>query len=101
MKIVNQDLANFNFKFIPRSFNLTEVFYTLKDKANGNTFTSETFAPNVEVLGYLSFTMPTDSITLSEGSNLTIDIYNGLKVVYRGEIYCTNQTDLQNYTLRA
>jgi hypothetical protein len=101
MKIVNQDVANFNFKFIPRTFNLSEVFYKLTDKANGNTFTSDTFTPANEVLGYLSFNMPTDSIAMNEGSNLTIDIYNGLKVIYRGEIYCTNQTDLQNYRLRA
>lgn len=38
-------------------------------------------------------------LTPIEGSTYSIEIFNSGNIQYRGEIFCTDQTDLQNYEI--
>jgi predicted small secreted protein len=41
----------------------------------------------------------TGAFSLTEGSQYTFRVKSGSKEIYRGLIFCTNQTDLDNYSI--
>jgi len=79
------------FKFIPRVLEATSM--VIEDEAE-NTSVTIAITPSVSTY-YLSVTK---TLTLVEGRNYTIKVLNGTDVVFKGKIFCTNQTPV-DYSL--
>lgn len=85
MIYLEQSASPQTFKFIPRALEATSM--VIEDEAE-NTSVTISITPNVTTY-YLSVT---EVLTLVEGRFYTIKVLNGSDVVYKGKIFCTNQT---------
>jgi len=91
MIILLDSLLPQTFKFIPRG--LTADSIEIKDEST-NTIVTIDITPNVDRY-YLSVS---EVLTLVEGRFYTLKVLNGLEVVYKDKIFCTNQT-VSSYTI--
>lgn len=122
VKVINPDLSTYLFKFIPRTYDLDDAEVLTDNTGNQledenalslvasdnvlsycivNELTGEQiinfFNYSFNTLGYLEFNL---DVTLLQGyQNYSIKIFDYSGIVYRGKIYLTNETDLQNYSL--
>ena len=96
MNILRTTIASQSLKFIPRRYNDT-VTVTI---TNSNTKEVVTITgPTTTANGYQVFT---ESFNLIEGSFYTYEvteITELAKVIYRGQIFCTDQTDFSIYDM--
>ena len=79
-------------KFIPREYP-SSIDYSLTNESTNSTATGTGISATVSG-GYLQIT---EIFTLVEGNFYNIDITSG-SLIYRGRIYCTNQT-LETFTM--
>lgn len=96
MIVLNPDNSTHDFKIIPRSYSLSNVVMELYNEETSET-TTEILTKSL-VNGYLecSFTK-----TLQLNASYRIKLYNSSNnfVYYNGKIFCTNQSDLQNFRI--
>lgn len=92
MHIVRTD--NQLLKIVPRSYTTDQVTVTVKNETT-NTSQQETITPvvsgnHIELTG---------TFTFSEGIFYYFVVSQGGSEIYRGNIFCTDQTDLEEYTV--
>ena len=80
--------------FVPRAFE-TSVSVLITDEET-NTSTTESLTATQEA-NYLHIT---PSYNFVEGRYYTIKI-SGSNEIYRGKVYCTNQTDLEKFSINS
>lgn len=85
MIILLESVLSQTFKFIPRSLDADSM--VIEDDAENTSVTID-ITPSVDRY-YLSVS---EVLTLVEGRFYTIKVLNGLDVVYKDKIFCTNQT---------
>jgi len=85
MIILLESVLSQTFKFIPRSLEADSM--VIEDDAENTSVTID-ITPSVDRY-YLSVS---EVLTLVEGRFYTIKVLNGLDVVYKDKIFCTNQT---------
>jgi hypothetical protein len=75
-------------KFIPREYSASSIVITDQDTNTPVTYTGVTFTLNSYYLqGNVIF-----SPILREGTFYTLEVLNGTSIVYRDNIFCTDQT---------
>ena len=85
MIILLESVLSQTFKFIPRSLEADSM--VIEDDAENTSVTID-ITPTIDRY-YLSVS---EVLTLVEGRFYTIKVLNGLDVVYKDKIFCTNQT---------
>ena len=86
MIILNTNTTAQQLKFIPREYSADSVIIT--DQDTPVTYSGLTFATNKYYLeGNVTF-----SPALKEGTFYTLSVLNGTSVVYKDNIFCTDQT---------
>ena len=85
MIILLESVLSQTFKFIPRSLEADSM--VIEDDAENTSVTID-ITPSVDRY-YLSVS---EVLTLVEGRFYTLKVLNGLDVVYKDKIFCTNQT---------
>lgn len=85
MIILEQSASPQTFKVIPRTLEATSMVIT--DEAE-NTSVTINITPTI-VSYYLSIT---ETLTLIDGRDYTVTIYNGADIVYKDKIFCTSQS---------
>ena len=85
MIILLESVLSQTFKFIPRSLDADSM--VIEDDAENTSVTID-ITPTIDRY-YLSVS---EVLTLVEGRFYTIKVLNGLDVVYKDKIFCTNQT---------
>lgn len=85
MIILLESVLSQTFKFIPRSLDADSM--VIEDDAENTSVTID-ITPSVDRY-YLSVS---EVLTLVEGRFYTLKVLNGLEVVYKDKIFCTNQT---------
>lgn len=85
MIILLESVLSQTFKFIPRSLDADSMI--IEDDAENTSVTID-ITPSVDRY-YLSVS---EVLTLVEGRFYTLKVLNGLDVVYKDKIFCTNQT---------
>lgn len=92
MHIVRTD--NQLLKIVPRSYSTANVVVTVTNETT-NTSEQETITPvasgnHIELTG---------TFTFAEGIFYYFVVSQGGSEIYRGNIFCTDQTDLEDYTV--
>lgn len=80
--------------FVPRAFE-TSVSVVITDEET-NTSTTESLTATIET----NFLHITPSYTFKEGRYYSFRV-NGSTELYRGKIYCTNQTDFDKFSINS
>jgi len=81
-------------KFIPREYSADSIVITDQDTNTPVTYSGLTFATNKYYLqGYVTF-----SPVLKEGTFYTLSVLNGTSVVYKDNIFCTDQ-NISTYSI--
>jgi len=91
MIILLESVLSQTFKFIPRSLDADSMI--IEDDAENTSVTID-ITPSVDRY-YLSVS---EVLTLVEGRFYTLKVLNGLEVVYKDKIFCTNQK-VSSYTI--
>lgn len=89
-----------NINFIPREY-ISGASYTINivdETKNKNVYTQATTAIS-QVLYYNRFNA--SFTTLKQGIYYMITILSGTNVIFKDKIYCTNQTNLPQYTINS
>ena len=93
MVILTTSTSPQSFKFIPRSKTYDGLYLT--DEST-NVTTQITISSNATNDYYetitATFVVASPSFTLKEGRFYTFEVRNGSTVVYKGKIFCTDQT---------
>ncbi len=88
MIILNTNTTAQQLKFIPREYSADGIIITDQDTNTPVTYPSLTFTKNKYYLeGNVTF-----SPALKEGTFYTLSVLNGTSVVYKDNIFCTDQT---------
>ena len=88
MIILTTSAAAQQLKFIPREYSADSIVITDQDTNTPVTYSGLTFATNKYYLeGNVIF-----SPVLKEGTFYTLSVLNGTSVVYKDNIFCTDQT---------
>jgi hypothetical protein len=80
--------------FVPRAFD-TSVSVKITDEETNTSITEITTATKEANYLYI-----TPTYTFKEGGYYTIRI-TGTNEIYRGKVYCTNQTDLEKFSVNS
>lgn len=80
------------FKIMPREDSADSM--TLQEE--GTTLAPVSYAITLAGSGY--YRTITKIVTLEEGKTYILKVYNGSDIVYRGRVFCTNQT-VAGYTI--
>lgn len=91
MHIVRTD--NQLLKIVPRSYTTAQVVVTVTNEST-NTSVQETITP-VASGNYMNIT---GTFTFAEGVFYYFVVTQSGTEIYRGKIFCTDQTDLEKYT---
>lgn len=96
MIVLNSDNTSHSFKIIPRVYDLFNVTMELYNEET--SITSTEILSKTLVNGYLECSFTKE---VQKNSNYRVKIYNNSNdvVYYRGKMFFTNQTDLQNYRI--
>ena len=92
MHIVKTD--NQLLKIVPRSYTTDQVTVTVTNEST-NTSQSQTLTPVVSG-NHINIT---GTFTFAEGIFYYFVVSQGGSEIYRGNIFCTDQTDLEDYTV--
>ena len=84
-----------SFKVIPRS-TLSSVKFELTDKSKRTTS-----AVSVTVVNSNGYMTVTGSFALIEGRFYSFAIKNGSVIIYRGSIFCTDQTNFNTFDVHS
>ncbi len=88
MIILNTNTTAQQLKFIPREYSADGIIITDQDTNTPVTYPSLTFTKNKYYLeGNVTF-----SPALKEGTFYTLSVLNGTSVVYKDNIFCTDQS---------
>ena len=88
MIILNTNTSAQQLKFIPREYSADGIIITDQDTNTPVTYPSLTFTKNKYYLeGNVTF-----SPALKEGTFYTLSVLNGTSVVYKDNIFCTDQS---------
>lgn len=88
MIILNTNTTAQQLKFIPREYSADGIIITDQDTNTPVTYPSLTFVKNKYYLeGNVTF-----SPALKEGTFYTLSVLNGTSVVYKDNIFCTDQS---------
>ena len=88
MIILNTNTTAQQLKFIPREYSADGIIITDQDTNTPVTYPSLTFTKNKYYLeGNVTFCP-----ALKEGTFYTLSVLNGTSVVYKDNIFCTDQT---------
>ena len=102
MKVITHPITDYNLDFIPRVYKdyaLNELISEVTKERTGVSFTeSHAFVPSL-LAGYKSIVLDLSTLNIVEGDSLTIKLTDNDGVVYRGKMYATNVTDLENFQL--
>jgi len=91
--IVLQEVGtNQTFKITPRSGTAT----TMTLQKEGTTIAPVSY--NITLAGTGYYRTITKTVTLDEGCSYELIVYNNSDVIYKGRVYCTNQT-IEDYTI--
>jgi len=94
MTILNSGTAPQTFKIIPRSTpNAVKIVITDK-----NLGSSVTYLNNIPTYSY-GWMEITETLSLVEGRFYVIEVSALSDVIYRGQIFCTNQTDYSKFQM--
>lgn len=101
MKIINYNNSLVEFKFIPRRYNYSTLSYTMIKESTKQEFTNTNADGSITLdsLGYLSFNLYTRDKEMTEGDTYNMKIYDANGIVYRCKIYCTDNSDLQEFNI--
>tara|TARA_R110000782_G_scaffold122022_1_gene213252 strand:+ start:66 stop:404 length:339 start_codon:yes stop_codon:yes gene_type:complete len=102
MKVITHPITSYDLVFIPRVYKeyaLNELTSEVTQEKNGVSFTETHASPVTNLQGYKTITLALSTLNIVEGDSLTIKLSDNNGVVYRGKIYATNATDLQNFQL--
>ena len=96
MEIITTTSSEQTIKIIPREL-LTEVRFILEDKEQETNVIDENIICSIHNEFII---IPFNASFFKEGRNYFIRILNGLdERIWMGEAYCTDETDLQNYSI--
>lgn len=103
MKVINTDLPLFPFLFIPRRYDFGTLSFVITREKDNKTYTpteNDTIATaQRNSLGYITFVLDTTDKGFEVGGTSTINIFDSQGVVYRGKLFVTTKSDLQNYEI--
>lgn len=94
MNVLTTLLTAQNLYFLPRDYETTVDITITEDNTNvDTTFTSETTTMD-NAYQYVSL-----ALSLTDGRFYRYTISNSGDILYRGRIFCTDQTDYNNYEI--
>jgi hypothetical protein len=93
MHILTTTSDNQSLKIVPR-LDTDNPTLTLTDKAK-----RKDVSVSVAKTDEGDYMVLTGAFSLTEGSQYTFRVKSGSKEIYRGLIFCTNQTDLDKYSI--
>lgn len=103
MKVINTDLPLYPFLFIPRRYDFGTLSFVITREKDNKTYTptaNDTIGTAQQnSLGYITFVLDTTDKGFEVGGTYTINIFDTEGVVYRGKLFVTNKSDLQNYEI--
>lgn len=102
MKVITHPIGVYDLVFIPRVYKdyaLNELTSEVTQEKNGLSVSTTHESPTADIKGYKTITIDLFSLDVVEGDSLTVKLTDNDGVVYRGKIYATNVTDLQNFQL--
>lgn len=94
MTVLNPDTTNHEIKIIPRFYADGDVVLELQNEDSKEVITIELPHQTIDGYMYLSFAQ-----SFKDNSNYRIKITQAGEVAYRGKLFVTNQTDLQDYKI--
>lgn len=94
MKVLNSANTNHEIILIPRFYFEGEITMELYNEETSETLTYTLTPVTTEGYVYISFTQEFDN-----NSNFQIKILVENEIAYRGKLFVTNQTDLQEYKI--
>lgn len=94
MKVLNSADTDHEIIFIPRYYFEGNVTMILYNEETGQNY--ETILEPITVDGYVYINF---SKTFLNNSSYQIKILSGEEIVYRGKVFVTDQTDLQDYKI--
>jgi hypothetical protein len=94
MTILTDSTSAQTFKVIPRQYPAL-VSFSITDR-NLDTTVNYTGITPVYSYGWMEIT---ESLSLVEGRTYVLEIKSSSDVIYRGQIYCTNQTDYSKFQI--
>ena len=100
MIILKETNNNQNVDFIPRQFTqgASYTFNIVDETKNKNVYSQAT----TSVSQSLYYNRYTDSFTaLKQGIYYMLTVLSGTEVIFKDKIYCTNQTNLPQYTINS
>jgi hypothetical protein len=95
MEILTTSTSNQSFKIIPR-VDAGSPTFSLYDKSKRKTSTVSVTSSISG--GYMTLT---GSFSLEEGNQYGFTVKDGSTIIYRGIIFCTDQTNLDRYTVNS
>jgi len=98
MKVLKEIATEQTITIIPREY-VSNISYTLTNESDNTSVNKDNLATFIDS-GYLTIT---DIFDLKEGVFYNLECFydnNGTdKLIYRGRIFCTNQTSLDKFTM--
>jgi hypothetical protein len=93
MNILTTSASAQNLQIIPRSFPAS-VSARLTNEST-NTTQTQTIAPTSSN-GYMTLNA---AWTLKEANFYLLEVFDGVNLIYRGRVFCTNQTNFEKFTV--
>lgn len=94
MKVLNSSDTNHEIIFIPRYYFDGDITMELYNEETSETLSFVLTPITIDGYVYINFTQAFDN-----NSNFQIKMLSGTEIVYRGKLFVTNQTDLQEYKI--
>jgi hypothetical protein len=95
MNILTTSASAQNLQIIPRSFPAS-VSARLTNEST-NTTQTQTIAPT-SANGYMTLNA---AWTLKEANFYLLEVFSGVNLIYRGRVFCTDQTNFEKFTVNA
>ena len=95
MNILTTSASSQNLVIIPRSFPASVVVKLTNESTN--TTQQQTRTPT-SANGYMTIAA---AWTLEEANFYLFEVFSGSSLIYRGRVFCTNQTNFEKYTVNS
>jgi len=95
MNILTTSASSQNLVIIPRSFPASVVVKLTNESTN--TTQQQTITPTSSN-GYMTIAA---AWVLEEANFYLLEVFSGSNLIYRGRVFCTNQTNFEKYTVNS
>lgn len=97
MIVLQESVTAQNINFIPRSYTSGNTYNVsiINETTNAEVYNEDT----TEITEILYYNQYNDIFTLKEDTTYNLIIKEGTDVIFKDKIFCTNQTNLPEYTV--